>query len=367
MRLTCRGLAMAFLLTAICRVTFAGSVATVAGNGAENGDAPPGEALATSVAGPFGVVIGPDGALYICETLGHEISRVDLREGTITRVVGDGTRGNSGDGGPAVDAQIDEPYEVRFDAIGNLYFVDMTSHVVRRVDAETGLISTIAGTGEAGFSGDGGPAVAAAMNRPHSIALDHSGHLYICDIGNHRIRVVDLESGIIDTFAGTGERLPTPDGASIAGTPLNGPRALDFDGRESLYLTLREGNAVFRIDLASQTLHHIGGTGEQGFTGDGGPATEARLAGPKGIAIDADGNVYLADTESHTIRVIRPSGIIETVVGDGTEGDGPDGDPMSCRLARPHGVCVDADGRVYIGDSNNHRVRVWSSDGESVN
>lgn len=339
----------------------AGEVASVAGNGSDGGAVPPGEALNTSVEGPFGVVVGPDGALYICETLGHEISRVDLTDGSITRVVGNGTRGNTGDGGLAIEAQIDEPYEVRFDQAGNLYFVDMTSHVVRRVDVETGIISTVAGTGEAGFSGDGGAAIAAQMNRPHSIALDNDGHLYICDIGNHRIRVVDLEAGSIDTFAGTGERQPTPDGVTIAGTPLNGPRALDFDGKNNLFLTLREGNAVYRIDLVSKTLHHLAGTGEQGYSGDGGAATAARLAGPKGIAIDADGNIYLADTESHTVRVIRPSGIIHTIVGDGSEGDGPDGAALSCRLARPHGVCVGPDGRVYIGDSNNHRVRVWSA------
>jgi sugar lactone lactonase YvrE len=237
----------------------------------------------------------------------------------------------------------------------------MAAHVVRRVLARTGTIETVAGTGAAGFAGDGGPATAAQLSSPHSIALDHAGFLYICDIGNHRIRVVDLATGVIDTFSGTGEQLPTPDGAGVRGAPLNGPRALDFDGDHSLFLTLREGNAVFRIDLETQTLHHIGGTGEEGYSGDGGPATEARLAGPKGIAVDEAGNVYLADTESHTIRVIRPTGIIETLIGNGEVGDGPDGEPAMCRLARPHGVCVDGAGRVYVGDSDNHKVRVWTS------
>lgn len=340
-------------------------VVTIAGNGTSNGNESQGEALGVSIAGPFGVEIGPDGALYVCEITGHEICRVDLTDGSIRRIVGNGTAGNSGDGGPATEAQISEPYEVRFDPDGNLYFVDMAAHVVRRVNADTGLIETIAGTGEPGFSGDGGTATQAALSSPHSIALDDSGHLYICDIGNHRVRVVDLETGLISTFSGTGEQLPTPDGAPVAGTPLNGPRALDFDGDHSLYLALREGNAVYQIDLETQLLHHIGGTGGQGYSGDGGPAIEAQLAGPKGIAVDAAGNVYLADTESHTVRVIRPDGTIETLIGDGTEGDGPDRHPAECRLARPHGVCVDGAGRVYVGDSNNHKVRVWSPERDS--
>ena len=160
-------------------------------------------------------------------------------------------------------------------------------------------------------------------------------------------------------FAGTGEKKLTPDGASLAGTPLNGPRALDFDDRSNLFLALREGNAVYRIDLKSKTLHHLAGTGKKGFAGDGADAKTALLSGPKGIAVGPKGDVYLADTESHTIRVIRrKTGIIETLVGDGTRGDGPDGAPRKCRLARPHGVFVDQQGLVYIGDSSNNRVRV---------
>lgn len=338
----------------------ANHVSTVAGDGSTDGSASTGNAIEVSVAGPFGVVVGPDGALYVCEIADHEISRVDLTAGTIDRVVGDGTLGNTGDGGPALEAQVNEPYEVRFDREGHLYFVDMASHVVRRVDALTQTIETIAGTGEAGFTGDGGPATQAQLSSPHSIALDDSGNLYICDIGNHRVRVVNLASGVISTFAGTGETGPTLEGTPLAGTPLNGPRALDFDGDYSLFLALREGNSVFRIDLESQTLQHVAGTGGEGYSGDGGPAVDAQLAGPKGIAVDRDGNIFLADTESHTVRVIRPSGVIETLIGDGTEGDGPDGEPASCRLARPHGVCVDSLGRVFVGDSNNHRVRVWT-------
>jgi hypothetical protein len=169
---------------------------------------------------------------------------------------------------------------------------------------------------------------------------------------------VTLATGAIETFAGTGERKPTPDGSPLSGTPLNGPRALDFDGAGGLLLALREGNAVNRIDLEKETLHHLAGDGSKGYTGDGGNATAARLAGPKGIAAGLGGDVYLADTENHVVRVIRrATGKIETLVGDGQPGDGPDGPARSCRLNRPHSVYVDAKGTLYIGDSSNHRVR----------
>lgn len=337
----------------------AGEVVTIAGTGEPRYFGDGGPAVQAGVGGPFGVVVGPDGAIYVCEISNHVVRRIDPETGVITTVAGTGEKGYSGDGGPATEAMLNEPYEVRFDAGGNMLFVDMMAAVVRRVDAQTGIITTVAGTGEPGFSGDGGPATKARLKQPHSIALDNDQNLYICDIGNHRIRRVDLDSGIITTFAGTGDTGQTPDGAPLAGTPLNGPRALDFDGQHSLYLALREGNAVYRLDLSTSTLHHLAGTGEKGYAGDGGSAKDAVLAGPKGIALGPNGDIYLADTESHTIRVIRHnSGIIETLVGDGAKGDGPDGAPRGCRLERPHGIFVDAHGNVYIGDSSNHKVRV---------
>ena len=164
---------------------------------------------------------------------------------------------------------------------------------------------------------------------------------------------------MIETFAGTGEQAGTPNGAPVQDTPLNGPRAIAFDSRGDMYVALREGNAVYRISMKAMTLHHLAGTGESGYKGDGSPARQALLSGPKGIAVGPDGGVYIADTESHTIRRIdQKEGIITTVVGDGTQHDGPDGDPRKCGLARPHGVFVDAKGKVYVGDSENHRVRV---------
>ena len=335
------------------------AVHTIAGTGVSGsaGDGGPGEEA--QVGNPFGVVIGPDGALYICEVDTHRVRRLDLGTNVISTVAGSGRKGYAGDGGPALEADLNEPYEIRFAANGDMYFVEMRNNIVRKVDAASGTISTVAGTGEAGYSGDGGPAVEAQLHDPHSIDLDGQGSLYIADIKNHRVRRVDLTTGLISTFAGTGEQAPTPDGAPLEGTPLNGPRAIAFDSQGDMLLALREGNAVYRIAMKEKTLHHIAGTGEGGYTGDGGPAKQALLSGPKGISVGPEGGVYIADTESHTIRRIDlTSGVIETVVGDGSRHDGPDGDPLGCGLARPHGVFVGSDGAVYIGDSENHRVRV---------
>jgi streptogramin lyase len=331
-----------------------------AGQAGYTGDG--GQAAKARLDNPFGVTRGPDGSLYICDTMNHVIRKVD-RNGVITTVAGAARRGYSGDGGPALDAALNEPYEVRFDKRGDMFFVERLNHTVRRVDAKTRFITTVAGSGKAGFSGDGGGATQATMNQPHSIQFDARGDLYICDILNHRIRKVDMKTGVITTFAGTGEKRPAPDGAKIAGTPLNGPRAIDFDRRGDMWLALREGNAVHRLDMKAGTIHHVAGTGEKGFTGNGGAAKLATLSGPKGLSVAPNGDVYLADTESHSIRMIDArKQTMELIAGTGARGDGlkdcEDGDPLACPMARPHGVFVDRDGSIFIGDSESHRVRV---------
>jgi DNA-binding beta-propeller fold protein YncE len=347
------------LILAVSGLAAPTTVATIAGTGAAgySGDGGPG--TQAKIANPYGLVVGPDGALYFCEIDNHVIRRLDLKTGVISTVAGNGRKGYSGDGGPALKASLNQPYEVRFDPAGNMYFVEMQNHIVRKVDSKTRVISTLAGSGQPGFGGDGGPAARAQFRSPHSIAFDGRGGLLVCDIGNHRVRRIDMKSGAIETWAGTGERKPTPDGAPLAGTPLDGPRAIDSDGTGNLYLALREGNAVYRIDLAQGRIYHLAGTGEKGYEGDGGPAKAAKLSGPKGIAYSPDRSVYIADTESHTIRRIDlKSGIIATVLGTGERGDGPDGDPLKCKTARPHGVFVDRKGVVYVGDSEAHRIRV---------
>jgi DNA-binding beta-propeller fold protein YncE len=307
---------------------------------------------------PYGLLLGPDRGLYFCDLDNQRIRRLDLRTRRTTTIAGNGQKAYSGDGGPAVAASLNMPHEIQFDSARNLYIAERDNHVVRKVDARTGVISTLAGTGAPGFSGDGGPASRAQLRQPHSIAVDPRGRLLICDIGNHRIRQVDLSSGTIETFGGTGERQPTPDGASVKGAPLNGPRTIAINRDGDLYLALREGNAIYRIAPATATIHHLAGTGDQGYAGDGGPARLARLAGPKGLAY-ARGTLYVADTESHVVRRIDlKTSIITTVLGTGQRGDGPEPDPLRCALSRPHGVFVNDDGVLYVGDSEAHRIRV---------
>jgi sugar lactone lactonase YvrE len=346
------------LLLAAAGLAAGQTTITIAGTGTAgfSGDGGPG--TQAEINNPYGLTTGPDGALYFCEIGNHRVRRLDLKTSRITTVAGSGQKGYGGDGGPALDGSLNEPYEVRFDRNGNMFFAEMQNHVVRRVDAKSRIITTVAGTGTAGFAGDGGPAAKAQLRQPHSIAFDADGRLLICDIGNLRIRRVDLRAGTIETWAGTGERKPTPDGAPITGTPLNGPRAITADPAGNLYLVLREGNAVYRLDSRAGRIYHVAGTGESGYSGDGGSAKLARLSGPKGVAWAPDGSLYLADTESHTIRrVDLKSGIIATIVGTGQRGDGPDGEARQCRLSRPHGIFVTAEGAVYIADSESHRIR----------
>src|SRR5688572_17680114 len=230
-------------------------ISTLAGNGT------PGYSDA-QVNNPYGLVIGPDGALYICEIGNHVVRRLDLKTRKLTTVAGNGTAGYSGDGGPATAASLNEPYEIAFDRAGNMFFVEMKNNIIRRVDRKTKTISTVPGMAEAG------------LKQPHSIAFDNEGRLLVCDIANNRIRRIRTDTGAVETiFTGT------------KGTPTNGPRAITVAANGGLYVAFREGNSVYRINSATGELTHIAGTGNKGRSGDGGPATQATLSGPKGISL----------------------------------------------------------------------------------
>lgn len=352
-------LCLALLAASIALTAPAATISTFAGNGSKGAGGDGGLATAAQLADPGGIARGPDGVLYICDTANHKIRRV-TRDGKIGTFAGTGEKGHTGDGSAATAAQLAEPYEVRFDRAGNVYWVERLGHCVRKVEIKTGVISTVAGTGTAGFSGDGGPATAAQLNEPHSISLDGAGDLYIADVRNQRVRKVAMKTGVITTLVGNGKRDPTPDGAKLGvTTPVAGPRALDFDRDGTLWLALREGNAVLKLDLARGTIHHVAGTGQKGYTGDGGPARTAALNGPKGVAAAPDGKIYVADTENHVIRVIDPkSGTIATAAGTGKKGDGSESDPLHCAMNRPHGVFVDSGGEVFIGDTDSYKIRI---------
>ena len=186
-------------------------ITTFAGTGEKGGAGDGGPAAKAQIDNPFGLTRGPDGALYFCEYTGQRIRKV-TPDGIIHTVAGSGQKGYSGDGGPALQATFNLPHELRFDAAGDLYIVDMTNHAVRKVDMKTGIITTLAGNGKSGYSGDGGPAAQAQFKQPHSIQFGPDGSLYVCDIGNHVIRRIDMKSGSVSTFAGIGKPGPTPDG-----------------------------------------------------------------------------------------------------------------------------------------------------------
>jgi len=312
----------------------------------------------TQVNNPYGIIFGPDGALYFCDLDNQRIRRFDPKTKQVTTIAGNGEKGYAGDGGPSVQASLNMPHEIQFDRAGNLYIAERDNHVIRKVDGKTKIISTVAGAGVAGFSGDGGPGVKAQLRQPHSIVFDRDGTLLICDIGNQRIRRLHLDTGVIETWAGTGQAAETPDGAPVGGTPLRGPRTMVMTPEGDLYLALREGNAILRIDARTRTLHRVAGTGEQGYAGDGGPALAAKLGGPKGLAW-APGQLFVADTENHAIRRIDlATGIITTVLGTGNRGDGPETSPLECKLSRPHGLLADPGGALYVTDSEAHRIRL---------
>jgi sugar lactone lactonase YvrE len=349
----------------------AANVDTVAGNGraTDESSVDAGRAqVATeaAVGQPFGVEIGPGGALYITEVENHRIRRVDLKTGQMTTVAGNGKKGYSGDGGPATEASLNEPYEVRFDSLGNMYFVEMQNHLIRRVDAKTGMISTVAGTGEAGYAGAGddakpGDAKRAQFRQPHSIALAGDRWMYVADIGNHRIRRIDLERGTIESVAGNGEKKLPEDGGVAKDRPMLGPRALAVDG-DTLWIALREGHSIWSLDLKDGKLKHVAGSGKQGYRdAAAGEAKTATFNGPKGIAVGPDKRLYVVDTENQAIRRVDPkSGEVTTVAGTppagrGFGGDG--GDALHAKFDRPHGIAVGRDGRIFLGDTNNHRVR----------
>ena len=325
---------------------------TIAGRTDNDGDG--GEAVAARLAYPEAVALDGSGNLYIADRDNHRIRRVD-GAGTITTVAGTGARGYGGDGGPAVEARLDSPYDVVVDGAGALYIADRGNYRIRRVDT-SGTITTVAGTGEPGFGGDEGPAEEARLNNTEGVAVDGSGNLYIADSGNRRVRRVDT-AGTITTVAGNGGSGFGGDGGPAVMASLNHPAGVAVDGLGDLYIAESREHMIHRVD-ASGTITTVAGTGEPGFGGDGGPAVEAQFGGPVSVAVDSTGALYIADTLNRRIRRVDPGGTITTVAGIGEIGYSGDGGlAVNAQLRYPTGVAVDNTGALYIADSENHRIR----------
>jgi len=335
-----------------------GIIYSVAGTGERGYTGDGGSATLATLSEPFMCVFDAYGNLYEAEAMNHCIRRIDASTGVITTMVGTGEKGYSGDGGPAVEATLNQPYSLDIDAAGNLYIVDRLNAVIRKVDAASGVITTIAGTGEPGYSGDGGPGNQAQLHEPNDCFLDGRGGLLIADVQDQCIRRLDLATGMIATFAGSGEGARTGDGRPATQAGIFGARAVCMDHLGHTYICERGGNGVRKVD-ANGIITTFAGTGEGGYSGDGGPALAATWGAPKALHCDAQGNVLVVDTENHAIRRIdAATGIVTTVAGGQLGGDGDEGPATSAGLDRPHGCCLDAQGNLYIADSNNHRVRV---------
>jgi hypothetical protein len=304
---------------------------------------------------PFGVTFAIDGAAFIVEMSGNRVSELS-RRGTVSVIAGTGEQGFTGDGGPAIAARFNGPHHLLMGPEGYLYIADTWNNCVRRVDLKTGIISRVAGTGEKGFSGDGGKAVEAKFGGIYALALDVNT-LFICDLDNRRVRTVDLSTGIVRTVAGNGEKGVPADGQDAVTQPLVDPRAVAIDSRGRLYILERNGHALRVVELNGK-IRTVAGNGTAGFSGDGGPAREAQMRGPKHISIDQDDSVLIADTENHVIRRYSPrTGLITRVAGTGEAGSSCAGPAEECMLKRPHGAQMQPGTRaIYISDSDNHRV-----------
>jgi streptogramin lyase len=338
-------------------------ITTVAGSGKAGYSGDGGKATSAELNQPFHCALDKHGNLYVAEAFNHCIRKIDASTGVITTVAGNGKKGYSGDDGPAVKATMNEPYAVAVTDDGDLYIVDRLNAVIRRVDGRTGIITTVVGTGKPGYGGDGGKGTAAQLREPNDCCLDASGGLLIADVADWRIRRLDLKTGIVTTFAGTGrtkgkvDRTRIGDGGPAAEAVVVGARAVCVDARGNTYICEREGNAIRRVDAGGK-IETVAGTGAAGYSGDGGAAKKATFNGPKGIRCDRDGNVFVVDTENHAIRKIdAATGIVTTVAG-GRKGSGGDGgEATKAELDRPHGCIVTVKGVLFIADSNNYRVR----------
>jgi hypothetical protein len=341
------------------RVNASGIITTFAGTGRRGYSGDGGPATDAQTTAPHGLAADAAGNLLFADTGNNQIRKVDTR-GIIVRVAGT-ARGMSGDGGPAVAAQLAHPRSLAFDGAGNLYISDWNNNRIRKV-SRSGTITTFAGTGTAAFSGDGGPATQADINIPHGIASDAAGNVYITDTFANRVRRVGLD-GVIRTFAGNGQTGASGDGGLATDAAVGNPSAVALDGAGNVYVSQMGSNVIRRVSPDGR-ISTIAGTGAAGFSGDGGPATQAQMRVPIGIVSDAAGNIYVAEQGNNRIRKVGSDGVITTVAGNGTAGFSGDGGPATAaQINSPFGVGVDAPGNVYLTDSRNERIRRVGRDG----
>ena len=331
---------------------------------AQNGDG--GLATKARINSSGDVAVDAAGNLYIADTFDNRVRKV-VPSGVISTVAGTGTPGFGGDGGPAAAAQLNWPKGVAVDRTGNLYVADVNNQRIRRIST-AGIISTVVGNGTAGYSGDGGSAVSAQLNliagfdTPQGVAVDTAGTLYIADTLNQRIRKVSPE-GVIRTIAGSGQRGFGGDGGAALNAALNFPVSVTVDTAGTVYFSDANNSRVRRIS-PNGVINTVAGGGGQGFGGDNGAGAISKLFWPHGLAVDHGGNLLIVDSGNQRVRKLTPDGMITTIIGSGTGGFAGDGGPaVAAALSNPGGLAIDTAGNIFIGDSNNGRVRKVTLDG----
>ena len=335
-----------------------GIIQTVVGTGIEGYEGDGGSATDALIGEAYGCAFDTDNNLYICDGRNHTVRRIERETWLITTVAGTGVSGYSGDGGPATLSTMDNLYSLSVDTNGDIYIVDRYNAAIRKVDHSSGIITTVAGTGVSGYSGDGGPGTQAQMKEPNDCFLDRNGGLLIADIQDQRIRRLDLKTGIISTFAGNGEKLRNGDGRPATEASIMGPRAVCMDNLGNTYIAEREGNGVRKVN-PDGIISTFAGTGEMGYAGDNDLAIRATGGAPKALRCDHNNNLIVVDTENNAVRQISSdTNIVTTIAGGHRGGDGDGGHAVDAGLERPHGCGIDNDGNLYIADGMNHRVRV---------
>jgi hypothetical protein len=338
-----------------------GNIATIAGTGAQGCAGRGGLATSAQLNNATGVKVDASGNVYIADQACATVTKITASTGVITTIAGNGTNGYSGDGGAATSAKLNNPSDVAIDSAGNIYIADYSNNRVRKVNT-SGVISTYAGTGGWGYAGDGGQATSAELANPSGLALDSSGNLYIADFENKRIRKV-ATGGIITTVAGNGTGGDTGDGGAATSAEINGVEFLAADAAGDLWLADYYDHVVRKVTASSGIISKVAGTAyAPGYSGDGGAATSAQLNVPMGVAIDSSGNLYISDQSNYRIRMVNSSGIISTIAGNGTKGySGDGGAATSAELNNTQGLGLDASGNPYIADTGNFRIRVVGS------
>ena len=332
-----------------------GNISTIGGNGLANFGGDNGAAISAQMSAPAGVVVDKAGNIYISDFLNNRVRMVSPN-GIITTFAGNGLSGFSGDGGSATSAQLSQPAGLALDSSGNLYIADSNNSVVRKV-TQAGIISTVAGTGGVlGFSGDGGPATQAKFMAPFGVAVDSAGNLYIADYYGW-IRKVTASTGVITTLGGNGTTGYSGDLGPAAAATFYNPTGVAVDNSGNIYVADSNNGAV-RV-IANGIISTIAGNGTLAYTGDGGPALFAQFSQLTSVAVDAQGNVYVADTSNNAIRLFPLGGTVSTIAGNGTQGYAGDGGPATvAQVNGPRALAVTAAGNVYFTDTGNNSVRL---------